>query len=177
MLRIMRRMAIGMYSLIVLVILLGIFSITLGQMLPVEFTDSNIRSTFYEWLFQSLPVAVLLLPFGLARRNVVTKWQLATRIGLATILAVLTYVALVGVFMWQIGFASWVDYWVIYHKRTDQQIRIVDQLYDVGAFGYGGHRLVQVRPFTRVFTIVTPVDTGSLNKGEWLLVNKEGEGY
>jgi hypothetical protein len=172
-----RRIAIGMYWLSVLVILLGIFSVTLGQVLPVEFTDSNTRSTFYDWLFQSLPVAVLLLPFGLARRNAITKWLLATSIGLAAILAVLTYVALVGVFMWQIGFASWIDYWVIYHKRTDPKIRIVDQLYDVGAFGYGGHRLVQVRPLTGVFTVVTPVDTGSLNKGEWLLVNKEGEGY
>ena len=57
--------------------------------------------------------------------------------------------------------------------NPEQQIR--EQRYDVGALGYGGNRVVEVKPFTRLFWKVTPVDTTKINKADWIRVDKEGD--
>ena len=52
---------------------------------------------------------------------------------------------------------------------------IQEQLYDIGAFGYGGQRTVEIKPFLYFFILPTPIDTLSINKEEWEFVNKQGD--
>ena len=56
------------------------------------------------------------------------------------------------------------------------QNTINEQIWDVGALGYDKNtkRTVRLRPVLKYLYQVTPIDTGKLEKTEWLFVNKEG---
>ncbi|MFN3918006.1 MAG: hypothetical protein ACK4K0_09720 [Flavobacteriales bacterium] len=48
-------------------------------------------------------------------------------------------------------------------------------MYDIGAFGYGGKRIVVVEPFLKYWIKPTPIDTQLMNKEDWIYVNKQGD--
>ena len=76
--------------------------------------------------------------------------------------------------MFSIGFGAWITLTTLYEHKTDNR-EIKVQLYDIGALGYRGKRIVEIKPFLNIWILPTPIDTSTINKEEWTLVNKQGD--
>lgn len=76
--------------------------------------------------------------------------------------------------LFSFGFGTWITETTIYkHKFENRQIK--EQLYDIGAFGYCGRRIVEIKPFFKYWIRPTPIDTLTFKKNEWKLVNEQGD--
>ena len=72
------------------------------------------------------------------------------------------------------GFGAWTTVTTLYKHKTENR-EIKEQLYDIGAFGYGGQRIVEIKPFLYFWVTPTPIDTLTINKTEWDYVNDQGD--
>lgn len=151
---------------------LTIISLTIGQYLPFEFADFKIQNHFYDTIIFGLPFAVLLTLCGTLKKSNTKKknWIFAISTILISILCFVSQLFLIFSF----GFGVWTTESTIYkHKIEDRKIKY--QLYDIGAFGYGGKRIVEIKPFLKYWILPTTIDTASINKNEWNLVNEQGD--
>ena len=149
-----------------------VFSLTIGQILPYEFADYKLQQKFYDTIIQGLPIAVLLTLFGtIKKENSRTKnW---TYIGLTVLTSIICLVAQLFL-VFSFGFGVWTTITTTYrHKSENKEIK--EQLYDIGAFGYGGQRTVKIEPFLNYWILPTPIDTLTINKNEWDFVNEQGD--
>ncbi|HYH14312.1 MAG TPA: hypothetical protein VD794_03775, partial [Flavisolibacter sp.] len=128
---------------------------------------------FYYYLFTCTPVAILLTLFGTIKKqhDIIRK----------VLIVVLTVTATVLCFMYlfsnmfTLGFGAWSTFNITYEHRKHPERQIREQRYDAGAFGYGGDRVVEVRPFAGLFWKVLPVDTTTIDKATWRRIDKEGD--
>ena len=161
------------FWLTIIFIVSTIFVLTIGQSLPIEFKDNKIKNDYYNFIFNALPFSLLLTLFGtIKKKNEIGKnWA----IGVLTVLSAgLSFFVLVGI-MFSVGFSAWESEVILYRNQTDKNIIINQQIFDVGALGYGGHRTAQLTPFLKYFYIVRQVDTTKIDKTQWILVNEEGD--
>lgn len=156
----------------ILFIVMTIFSLTLGQILPFEFADYRIKHSFYDIIMLGLPIAVLLSLFGTIRKeNSKTKnW---TFVGLTVLASILSFF-LILFLIFTIGFGAWLTETILYRHKTENK-EIKEQLFDVGAFGYGGKRIVETKPFLKYWISVTNIDTTSVDKDQWEYINQQGD--
>ena len=153
-------------------IVLTVFSLTIGQILPYEFADYKIQQGFYDTIMQELPIAVLLTLFWTIKREN-TKRKNWIFLGLTVLTSVVCFVAEFFL-IFSFGFGVWTTELTIYrHKRENREIK--EQLYDIGAFGYGGRRIVEIKPFLKYWILPTPIDTLTINKNDWELINLQGD--
>jgi hypothetical protein len=68
----------------------------------------------------------------------------------------------------------WVDYTILYTKKDSPNTKIIDQIFDEGALGYGNHRIIKSVEFVPGLMYVSKIDTTSINKRDWNFVNKDG---
>jgi len=151
---------------------LTIFSLTIGQILPYEFANYKTQHKFYDIIIRGLPFSVLFTLFGTIKKdNSKTKnWTWGT---LTVLISILCFVAqLFMIFLFDFG--VWRTITTIYKHKTENR-EIKEQLYDIGAFGYGGQRVVEIKPFLGFWISQTPVDTLIINKAEWEIVNEQGD--
>ena len=151
---------------------LTIFSLTIGQILPYEFADYKIMHKFYDIIMQGLPVAILLTLFGTIKRKK-TKTQNLTLLGLTVLTSILSFFVMVSL-MFRIGFGAWTTVTTIYRHKTENK-EIKEQQFDVGALGYGGQRIVEIKPILKFWILPTKIDTAKINKNEWTFVNEQGD--
>lgn len=152
-----------------------IFALTVGQYLPIEFKNNKTQSDYYFFAFSALPFSILLTLIGTIRRKYskAKNWT----IGVLTVLSAgLCFFILVNV-MFSIGFGAWTNETILYRHKKDKSITINQQIFDVGVFGYGGHRTVQLTPFLKYFQTIKKVDTTNIDKSLWIFVNEEGDIY
>ncbi|MEO8254578.1 MAG: hypothetical protein ABI554_09350 [Flavobacterium sp.] len=90
---------------------------------------------FYDVIMQGLPIAILLTFFGTLKRSN-SKSKNWTFIGLTILTSILSFVIMVNL-IFRIGFGAWTTVTTIYKHKTDNR-EIKEQLFDVGALGYGG---------------------------------------
>jgi hypothetical protein len=149
------------------------FSITIGQILPVEFADWKDSHTFYDTVLQGFPVAVLLtLVYTLGKHR--TAKQNISIVVLTILGAGAAFFASV-LLMFSYGFGAWLDYEIIYENKENPEEVISHQIWDKGALGYGGQRFVRLIPFLGLWNTVTETDTATVDKMEWHLVKREGD--
>ena len=153
-------------------ILLTIFSLTVGQILPYEFADYKIMHKFYDTIMQGLPFAILLTLFGTIKRKN-TKTQNFTFLGITVLISITLFFILVSL-MFRIGFGAWTTVSTIYKHKTEDKV-IEEQLFDAGALGYGGQRIVEIKPLLKYWVLPIKIDTLKINKNEWRLVNEQGD--
>jgi hypothetical protein len=153
-------------------ILLTFFSLTIGQIVPYEFADYKVMHNFYDIIMQGLPVAILLTLFGtITRENAKAKnW---TFLGLTVLTSIISFVIMVSL-IFKIGFGAWTTVTTMYRHKTDD-IVIKEQLFDVGALGYGGQRIVEIKPILKYWILPTTIDTLKINKNVWKFVNEQGD--
>jgi branched-subunit amino acid transport protein AzlD len=151
---------------------LTILTLTVGQILPYEFADYKLQHKFYDIIIQGLPFAVLLTLLGtLKKENSKTKnWTFGTLTVLTSILCLVGQLFMIFTF----GFGAWTTVTTIYKHKTDNR-EIKEQLYDIGAFGYGGQRTVEIKPFLTYWVLPTKIDTATIDKNEWNFVNEQGD--
>ncbi len=148
-----------------------LWTVTFGQKINIEFKDHRIAHTFYDFILIATPLAILLTLFGTLKKAHNKTRKIFTI--LATIgVIVLTYLIWIN-FLFTIGFGRWTTFNIAYEYRTNPNRQIREQRYDVGALGYGGKRIVEVRPFAGLFWNVSTVDTTSIDKKDWIRINKE----
>ena len=73
------------------------------------------------------------------------------------------------------GFGAWVNQEIIYGKKENPNETINRQLWDIGAFGYGGQRTVKLSPFLKFWNWAEPVDASKIDKKKWILIQKNGK--
>jgi hypothetical protein len=149
------------------------FTLTIGQVVPIEFSDSRFSNTFYDIVLQGFPVAVLLtLAYTLGKHRTANK-NVSIAV-LTSIGAVASYFVSV-LIMFSYGFGSWVNFDIVYESKENPKEVISHQLWDNGAFGYDGQRTVQLTPFLGLWAVVTETDTATVDRIKWLPVNREGD--
>ena len=153
-------------------IVLTIFGLTIGQILPYEFANYKLQHWFYDTIIQGLPIAVLLTLFGTIRQEN-TKTRNWTFIGLTVLISILCFVAQFFL-IFSFGFGAWTTETTIYKHKTENKA-IKEQLYDIGAFGYGGRRIVEIKPILKYWILPTAIDTLTIDKSEWKFVNEQGD--
>lgn len=151
---------------------LTIFALTVGQILPYEFTDYKIMHKFYDTIMQGLPIAILLTLFGTIKQQN-TKAKNWTVFGATFLTSIISFVIMVSL-IFRIGFGAWTTVTTIYRHKTEDKV-IKEQLFDVGALGYGGQRTVEIKPFLYFWILPTAIDTLTINKNEWEYVNEQGD--
>ena len=148
-----------------------VFVFTIGQNLPIEFKDNSIKSDYYYFAFTALPISFLLTLLGTIKKK--NSKAINWTIGVLTVLASsLCFFILISV-MFSIGFGAWTNEKILFRSKTDNNISINLQIFDVGALGYGGHRTTQLTPFLKYFQKVKIIDTTKIDKAQWISVNEE----
>jgi hypothetical protein len=161
------------FWLTIIFIIIAFFSLTIGQYLSIDFKNYKTQSDFYYFVFTGLPFAFLLTLFGtLKKQNSKSKnWT----IGILTVLSAGISFFILMFTMFMIGFGAWVNETILYRKNDDKNITINQQIYDVGALGYGLKRTVQLKPIFIFFQTVENIDTTKIEKAKWTYVNEEGD--
>jgi len=151
---------------------LTIFVLTVGQILPYEFAAYKIMHNFYDTIMQGLPIAILLTLFGTIKRKK-TRVQNLTFLGVTVLISIMSFFIVVSL-MFRIGFGAWTTVSTLYRHKTEDKV-IKEQLFDVGALGYGGQRIVEIKPVLKYWILPTKIDTSKINKNEWKFVNEQGD--
>jgi hypothetical protein len=153
-------------------IVLTIFSLTIGQKLPYEFADYKVMHSYYDTIMLGFPISIVLTLFGtIKRKNTKTKnWTFISLTVLSSILAF----ALMASLIFKIGFGAWTTEMTLYKHKTENDL-IKEQLFDIGALGYGGHRIVKIKPILKFWILPEPIDTSKIDKNKWVLVNEQGD--
>ena len=148
-----------------------LFSLTIGQILPIEFADWKDMHLFYDIIFQGLPIAILLTMIWTIKNGSPKRKKIT--IGILT--PIIAFAAFFGTIflMFSFGFGAWVNQEIVYENKTNPQETINEQIWDIGAFGYGGQRTVKLSPTLGLWNIVTEIDTTEIEKDNWTLVQRE----
>ncbi len=153
-------------------IALTVFSLTIGQILPYEFANNKIMHGYYDTIMQGLPIAILLTLVETVGKRNSKKKNLIFAIG-TIFTSILSFIIMINL-MFQIGFGAWTTVTTIYRNNKENK-EIKEQIYDSGALGYKGKRIVEIKPFLKYWILPTATDTSAIDKTEWNLVNEQGD--
>ena len=139
-----------------------VYSLTIGQNISFEIADWKLRQHFYNFIEMGIPVTILLtLVWTLRKSNSLNK---NTTIILTTLVGFLISIFLLVFLLFSFGFGSWIDEEVLFKNNEKPEITIRKQVLDVGAFGYGGHRIIKLEPYFKIWNNATIVDTNKIDK-------------
>ncbi len=157
----------------IIIIAISFFALTFGQIIPVEFNDNTNQSYFYNYMFFGLPISIGLTLFGTIKSQNSNLKNLLI-VTSTIVLSVICFFVLV-TSMFSIGFGAWTNEAILYRNKNNKELTINQQIYDLGAFGYGKRRMAEIKPFFNYFEIVKIIDTTKIDKSKWLKVNEEGD--
>jgi uncharacterized membrane protein len=153
--------------------LIVLFSLTIAQIIPIEFADWRIMHKFYEIIIEGLPIAVLLTLIWTLKKSNSKKRNIITGILTFITAIIVCFSSIFLVFSY--GFGAWINYEIVYEHKEYPEQTINEQIYDIGAFGYGGKRIVELKPFLKYWQKVQPIDTTKIETKNWIRVEKEGD--
>jgi len=156
-----------------LFIAIAIYGLTFASVVPIEFADWHHMHLFYDIILQGLPLALLLTLVWTIKK----ERPLKTNVSIGALTLLLTVTVFFGMFflMFSFGFGAWVNENIIYQNKENTKITINKQIWDVGAFGYGGQRTVKLTPFLGPWIYIEHIDTSKMDKTKWTLVQQQGE--
>lgn len=156
----------------VIFITVAVFSLTIGQKVSYEFADWKVSHSFYNVIQFGFPIAIILTLFGnLKKEN--SKIKNGIIIAGTALVSILCLVIIFSL-IFKIGFGNWVTSETIYRHKTENKV-IKSQLYDLGAFGYGRRRIVEIKPIFKYWILPIEVDTSNIDTSQWKLVKEEGD--
>jgi hypothetical protein len=154
-----------------LVMVYCLFTLTIGQFLPIYFVDGNSAFLYHIVVFIALLASTGILIFKnlyyKRKQNIHYSWLAAsvTGIGIVLIFIVVRFIEAVAV---------WTDATVLYTNKSNSQIKIVTRYINEGAFGGGAepndYEIVLRRPITPYLKLETKIDTNRINKNEWIKI-------
>jgi hypothetical protein len=168
-----KSLRLTIFWLTIIFIIVALFALTIGQYLPVYFKNYKTQSNFYYLVFTGLPFAILLTLFGTLKREH-SKYKNWT-IGTLTVLSAGFSFFILMFIMFTIGFGAWTNETILYRNNDDKNITINQQIFDIGALGYGGRRTVKLKPLFVIFQTVENIDITKIDKAKWTYVNEDGD--
>jgi hypothetical protein len=152
-------------------IISSLLVLTLGQSLPIELSDKKLQSDYYNFVFIALPFSILLTLI----RTIRQKYPKAKNRKITVFTSLMAGLCIFILFnlMFSIGFGSWTNETILFRNKRDHNITIAQQIFDVGALGYGGRRTAELTPFLKYFQLIKQVDTSNIDKAQWIFVNEE----
>lgn len=146
--------------------------LTIGQILPIELAEYKHRELIYFLALPGLPIAIMLTLLRTIKREN-TKTQNLINAGYTILISSVAFMMAVGLFFAS-GPGDWRTVSIIYrHKEGNTEIR--EQWLSTGALGYGDKRIVLIKPVMKYWNYVSIVDTTTLDKSEWHLVDEPGD--
>jgi len=151
----------------------AVYALTIGQIVPLEFADWHQMHLFYDIILQGLPIAILLTLVWTLEKGRPKRANI--------VIGVLTPVIAGGMLfatfflMFSYGFGAWVDEEIMYEKNDHPEVTINQQLWDIGAFGYGGKRTVKLTPFLGAWQWVENIDITNIDTTSWSHVQKDDD--
>ena len=168
-----KSLRLTIFWLTIIFIIVALFALTIGQYLPIDFKNYKTQSNFYYFVFTGLPFAILLSLFGTLKREY-SKFKSWT-IGILTVLSAGFCFFILMFTMFTIGFGAWTNETILYRNNDDRNITINEQIFDIGALGYGGRRTVKLKPIFMIFQTVENIDITKIDNAKWTYVNEEGD--
>ncbi len=158
---------------IALIILPFVYFI-IASILPFEFNSCQFRSQLQIIIAFLVPLGVILTLFKAFRDKENDLSYVLRVIFIRVILAAgMVYcMCFTSVGYLLVLSECWEDYALLYEKKTDPEVRIVDQISDAGFFHQDGHRIVKITPMISGLVYVDEVDTNALVKSEWFIASK-----
>jgi amino acid transporter len=157
------------YNISFLIMLFCIFCFTVGQFIPIYFTDTGFRTLFYFVIYILLVIAVARTIFKRIHKsrkeNVSSAWFYSILFGFATFV-------IFG--LWTLGlfFSVWTEASTLYVKKDNPKIKIIRRYVNEGAFGGGtepdDYQIVLHRPILFMFKMETSIDTAKIDRANWL---------
>ena len=142
-----------------------LFGFTIGQELPIEFRERSLQDIFYTSGFYSIPILVSLLVLLTVRQGDKVR-AIALKITASFVLGAAVFYGLLQT-IFVLGFGSWKDYSQLYVHENNEHRRVMLQIHDIGAFGYGGFRVVDTKPVLAFFKTTNEIDTNQINGSMW----------
>ena len=169
----MKRLKRILYWLAIAFIVISLYSYIFAPNIPIQFRDADLSNYYHGILLFAFPIAILLTLFG----------TLKTEYNHFKILIIITITSLISIIIFTLslkfvflpGYGHWVDLTVLYRSKKESNIKIANQLYDVGAFGYRGKRTVKIKPFLYLYETAQDIDTTKIDKSQWDYINEEGD--
>lgn len=156
-----------------LFLILVILSFTIFQNTPIEIANMHWQQYYYRFLLEGLPIMVILTLIWTLKKSNSRKQNLLIVILTTAMSIAISFYSLFLTF--RFGFGTWINYNIAYENKSNPTQTINEQIYDVGAFGYGGKRTVKLTPFFKYWNKVKHVDTLSIDHKKWKRVDKESD--
>lgn len=157
------------------VILLVYFS-SIGVVLILLLFSIHLQSTYSSGMqnivVYGIPISILLTLFF----TLSAKHKKSINLQFIIFTPIIAFCSFFATIFFALLFGNdWVNLSILYENKMNRKETINEQLWDVGALGYGGKRFVQVKPMFGIFEKVNEIDTSQINRDEWVWVNREGD--
>lgn len=150
---------------------IAIFTMTIGQAIPIEFDNWRHTHILYDVILQGLPIAILLTLVWTINKRKSRRTNIIIGIVTPLLAAGMFFVTIFLMFIY--GFGAWVDEQILYTHKENPGITINKQLWDIGAFGYGGQRTVKLTPMLGLWNWVESIDETKIELKNWTKVEPE----
>ncbi len=150
---------------LVLIMIPGIF----GQSFPLEFRTVEIEKNYYLAMLTSLAFSFIIYYYFKKRESNIKIYTFKFLCLNAGVMVV--YLCSIFFVITFLGFGLWVDERIIYIKKSNPEISIKEQIFDIGTFGYGKRRIVKITPLSPFLQIASDIDTVKITKAEWNRLN------
>ena len=161
------------FWLTIIFIVVAFYGLTFGQSFNYEFADWKTSRKFYDIIMQGLPFAILLTLVGTIKRTN-NKSKNIINIVLTVLVSIISFFIVVSM-LFSVGFLTIYNETTFYRNKNNPDITITAQRIGQGALGADGHRIVRLEPYMKFWNKVTLIDTTSINRTEWNLVNEKIE--
>jgi hypothetical protein len=147
-------------------IILCVFILTIGQYLPLQFSNENIAQNFYRLIWLTFPLAVLLTLLRPGRNSK------GTGKALTIVIAIVSLVFLT-LFVFGKTLCGYITDEVLFVNKFDTNLKIVERHYDCGATDNDlpKYEFYKTKALTRQILYSKQIDTLHLDKNEWIKAN------
>ena len=142
------------------------FILTIGQILPLQFSDEITSLFFYFLILLTLPSAILLTLLKPAKNST------GTRKGLTIAAAVISFIILIFFFFGKI-MCGYITDKTLFVNKSDTTMKIVKKYYDCGATdsSFPEYEFYKTKPLIKPILYSKKIDTLYLNKSDWVRIN------
>lgn len=159
------------FLLTIIFIVVTVYALTFGQSSTYEFADWKLSRQFYDTIMQGFPFAILLTLTGIIKRTNDKSKNIA--IIITTIIgSIISFFIMISM-LFSVGFLTVTNDTLLYKLKANPTITIMTQTIGQGALGADGHRIVKLEPFLKFWNKTTIIDTTTIDKADWIFVNKK----
>lgn len=148
-----------------------ILTLTIGQEIPLEISNSIVMRFFYDVLLLGLPVVTLLTYVWTYNKG--KSFGRNLRVGLLTGLIACIAFFLMVMLMFSCEYSAWETEEVIYESRSNPNVTISYQVQYDHFFDDPSFRIVKLTPVLYMWVWVEEVETTEMDKSKWALVERE----